>query len=140
MRLKILVLVAVVAAAGCSASASPTTTVAATTVPIEFGAGEVPATVPADFPMPDGAVVGTTLVDRVNGATEMVVTVPGSVPDTAAFYESRLAAAGFEVAESSGTKAEWRVRFSRDDVSGEIFLTAEGSRLSAAVVRLDHAG
>lgn len=51
-----------------------------TTQAVTFGEGEIPDSVPDDFPVPEGAVVGTTLVDRVNNRTEFRLTMRSIPP------------------------------------------------------------
>jgi len=78
--------VAILGTACTSGADEPTTTTSSTaTIPIEvpdleFGSGEVPFTVPAGFPVPDSAVIGSTLIDGVNGRTEMIINFPATVP------------------------------------------------------------
>jgi hypothetical protein len=126
---------------GCTGGSSDTTTSTSTSVSgtdqdLVFGRGEVPDTVPADFPIPEQAQIGATLVNRSTGLTEMVVTYPANVPEVAANYETNLEALGYTVESSSGTDTQWSITFSRDDLSGDITLSSAGTSLSSGTIRL----
>lgn len=135
---------AVVGAACTSGADDPTTTTSSTTaIPVEipdleFGKGEVPFTVPAGFPVPGSAVIGTTMIDGVNGRTEMIINFPASVADVVAFYETNLPVLGFAVTDSRGTESEWDIRVSKDGVTATIHLTFGGTGLSSGTFLFDH--
>jgi hypothetical protein len=136
--------VAVLGAACTSGAATPTTTTSSTTIipaeipDLEFGSGEVPFTVPAAFPVPDSAVIGTTMIDGVNGRTEMIINFPAGVLDVVAFYETNLPVLGFEINDSKGTESEWDISIFKDGVTGKIHLTLGGSSLSSGTFAFDH--
>ena len=135
--------VAVIGAACTGGAEESTTTSSTTTIPIEipdleFGSGEVPFTVPSAFPVPDSAVIGATMIDGVNGRTEMIINFPASVPDVVAFYESNLPVLGFAVTDSRGTESEWDITVSKDGVTGAIRLTFGGTGLSSGTFIFDH--
>jgi len=136
--------VAILGTACTSGADEPTTTTSSTaTIPIEvpdleFGSGEVPFTVPAGFPVPDSAVIGSTLIDGVNGRTEMIINFPATVPDVVSFYEVNLPALGFAVTDSRGTEAEWDIKVSKDGVTATIRLTFGGTGLSSGTFVFDH--
>ncbi len=124
---------------GCTSGSADTSTSSSASgsdQDLIFGRGEVPDTVPADFPIPEQAQIGATLVNRSTGLTEMVVTYPANVPDVAANYETNLEALGYTVESSSGTEAQWSITFSRDDLSGDITLSSGGASLSSGTIRL----
>ncbi len=141
------VVIAVLGAACTSDATQTSTTIAATsttTLPteipdLEFGSGEVPFTVPADFPIPGSAVVGTTMIDGVNGRSEMNVNIPAAVTDVVKFYETNLPALGFAITDSRGTEGEWDISHSKDGVTGTIHLAFGGSGLTTATFSFDHA-
>ncbi|MDK1019392.1 MAG: hypothetical protein QGD89_08325 [Actinomycetota bacterium] len=147
-RKLLIALVAAVAVVGtaCTSNAAEQTTTTSTTVTfnateipnLEFGSGEVPFTVPSGFPIPGVAVVGTTMIDGVNGRTEMIINFPASVLDVAAFYEANLPVLGFEVTDSRGTDTEWDIRYVRDGIEGTIHLVFGGSSLSSGTFTFDH--
>ncbi len=124
------------AAAGCSGDdATPTTTVAQDDV--VFGQGSVPETVPDDFPVPAQAVIGSTLILRSAGKTEMIVRLPAAVAAAVAYYEDNLAARGYTVSESAGNENDWQMVFARDGLSGTIDFSLAGVDLTQAVVVLE---
>lgn len=117
------------------AASSTTVTTEARAIPdLEFGKGEIPFTVPALFPVPDTAVIGSTMIDGVNGRTEMVVTFPAKVSDVVAYYEANLPALGFEVTDSYGTESEWDILLSKDGLSGRIHVAFVGQSLSTGTI------
>lgn len=103
---------------------------------VEFGRGQLPATVPADFPIPDQAVVGSTMVDRIRDLTEAVVIYPADVPEVVRYYETNLPELGYTIDESSGTEANWTIEFSTDASSGELRLSVGGASLTQGVLRV----
>lgn len=121
-------------AAGCGDSTTETTSPGGSGV--EFGKGTVPETVPDSFPIPDQAVVGTTLVDAGRGVTEMVLTFPAGAAAVVEYYDENLPARGYEIASSDGTETKWRIDFEGDGLTGFIVVNAEGNGVSSATVRL----
>ncbi len=145
----LIAIVAVVAVLGAActsetAEAPTTTTSPTTTIPseipdLEFGKGAVPFTVPADFPLPESAVVGTTMIDGVNDRTEMNVNFPASVEEVVEYYEANLPALGFEVVDSRGSETEWDISHTKDGVEGKIRLKLGGQSLTSGTFSFDHA-
>ncbi len=141
----LLVAVALTAAACGGSSTTPSTT-RPSTVPetvttlavggVVFGEGVLPDSVPSGFPVPIGAVVGSTMVDPGSGTTEFVLTLPADVPGAADYFEQNLPIGGFQVTETGGTAAEWKVAFGNDAVEGTIVLRAAANGLSSAAVRI----
>ena len=125
---------------------TPTTVPAASTPTIppelpdlEFGSGAVPFTVPVDFPIPRSAVIGTTMIDGVNGRSEMNVNIPAAVPEVVKYYETNLPVLGFEITDSRGTESEWDISHSKDGVAGTIRLVFAGTSLTTATFSFNHA-
>lgn len=136
--------IAVLGAACTSGTAEPTSTTTTSTIPaeipdLEFGSGEVPFTVPAGFPIPETAVIGTTMIDGVNGRTEMIINFPAPVADVVAFYETNLPVLGFEVTNSKGTDSEWDISHSKDGLVGTIRFTLSGTGLTSGAFAFNHA-
>ena len=139
----LLIALGVVLAACSGESAETTTTTEATTTtvdatadqPLVLGRGEVPATVPSDFPIPDQAVIGATLIDRPRGLTEVVITFPAQVEEVAAYYETNLETLGYTVVTSEGNDANHLLKWERDTMTGEIIVEVGGSGLSQGVLR-----
>jgi hypothetical protein len=120
-------------AAACSDDASSEDSDSPTGV--VFGDGEVPETVPEGYPIPEGARIGSTLIDYDNGVTEMLMIIPAPVPAVAAFYEVNLESAGYTIESSEGTEAAWDIVFRVGDVDGELTLRAGGAEITEAAVR-----
>jgi hypothetical protein len=146
IRIRSLLLLAVVivlagALVGCTGSSGDTTTTTSTGAPdsgedLVFGRGEIPSTVPSDFPIPEQAQIGATLVNRPSGLTELVVTYPANVTAVVANYETNLEALAYTVESSSGTDASWSITFSKGDLKGEITIATAGSGLSSGAIRI----
>ena len=103
---------------------------------VVFGRGELPSTVPADFPIPEQAVVGATLVDTSRGLTEVILTYPADVPAIVEFYETNLQAFGYALDESTGTDANWTIDFSKDGLTGTITVSTAGPGLAQGSLRI----
>ena len=119
-------------AGACSDDSGPEPTVV-------FGQGELPDSFPAEFPLPDGAVVGSTLVDGINVRTEVEFRLRGTVPDFVDLYMIALPNAGFEVDASVEEPTRWTIRFHDGDVSGSITLTQRDPTIASMVVEVDTA-
>jgi hypothetical protein len=133
--------VLVFAAVGCgddgpdgtaTTSPAPTCTVSGSD-PVTFGEGEIPSSIPGDFPVPDGAVVGSTLVDRVNHRSEFAFTLALDATNVVEYYTLNLVSAGFVVDSSEGDTVSWRIEFSRGGLRGDMVIQPEGSGLTAVV-------
>jgi|GEM_PF-1078025 len=101
-----------------------------------FGSGVLPSTVPADLPIPEQAVIGSTLVDTPRGLTEVILTYPADATAVVDFYTANLPALGYALDASSGTDAKWEIDFSKDEVSGVIIVSTAGSGLSQGALRI----
>ena len=146
MWLAVLAIVGTMALSACDSSDSGTTTVApetTTTVvsggeedPVVFGRGELPGTVPSGFPIPAEAVVGTTMIDRINDVTEISMTYPATVVAVVDYFETNLVAVGYSVEESAGSDGDWTITFSHSDgPGGTIRLVTAGSGVSQGAIR-----
>lgn len=126
-------------AVGCGGPSSGTTTTAAPDASAQgvvFGRGSIPDAVPESFPVPDEAVVGATLVDTDRGVKEMILTFPASTDAVVTYYEENLPLRGYEITGSDGIDGTWVLEFSGEGVDGVIRITAGGSGVSSASVRL----
>ena len=103
---------------------------------VVFGEGVMPDTVPADFPVPQASSIGTTLVDNVNGRTEVSMLVAENVEPVAQFFVVNLVNRGYVVDTSSGNDAEWEISFRRDDLDGTIEVRSVGVGTSSAFLAL----
>jgi hypothetical protein len=106
--------------AGCSSDDD--TVPNGTTAPgdLVFGEGELPGTVPADFPIPAQAVIGSTLVDPANDRTEVVVRVAVPIQSVAQFYDVNLVNQGYVIDGSAGDSQAWVIEFRRDGLEGTV--------------------
>jgi hypothetical protein len=104
---------------------------------VVFGEGEIPASVPGDFPIPSGAAVGSTMVDRVNHRSEFAITVALEADALVRYYTVSLVSSGFVVDSSAGDMFSWRIEFSREELLGEMVIQPGGTGLAAAVVSLN---
>ena len=127
-RLLVVVLVAI-AALGAAACGDDTPA-----EPIEFGEGSVPATMPDSIPIPQGAAIGSTLVDRINNRTEMSVQARLDYEGLVRFYGIELVNEGFILTESSGDEFQWTIKFVDGDLIGDVLIAPAGSGLSRAVI------
>ncbi len=145
MRTRRMVVVLVIAvalvAAACSSStpqsASQTADETTTTIELpdlEFGRGVMPVSVPAAWPMPEQAVIGSTMIDGVNGRTEVVVTYPAAVLETVAYYTTNLPIVGFEIISSDGSDGEWTIEFAGEGVTGSAFFKIAGASVTAGTL------
>ncbi|MDH3262128.1 MAG: hypothetical protein OEM22_01580 [Acidimicrobiia bacterium] len=107
--------------------------------PVEFGEGEVPPAFPDDFPIPEGAQIGTTLIDRVNTRSEFIMTVAAVVSDMAQFFSVELVSDGYVIDSSEGSVADWSIEFSRGDLAGSIRILLLGQGLVSATAEINDA-
>ena len=107
--------------------------------PVTFGEGEIPSSVPDDFPVPAGAVVGSTLVDRVNHRTEFAFTIAQEADAVVQYYTVGLVSAGFVVTSSESGLDFWQIEFSRGELLGQLIISPGGSGLAAVVASFNTA-
>jgi hypothetical protein len=50
---------------------------------LEFGKGEMPITVPSNFPMPQQTLISTTMIDGTRELTEVVFNISGNIRNDA---------------------------------------------------------
>jgi len=137
MRWRILVVIAIaVLGVGCSDTEETTTTAAvASGEDVIFGEGQMPETIPADFPLPAGSAIGSTMVVADTGFTEVVVRVSAELGVSVEFFDQSLARAGFDVDSSEQGENRWLIEFSKDSAKGTIDLSEAVPGISQAVVR-----
>ncbi|MDX1691899.1 MAG: hypothetical protein R3290_12850 [Acidimicrobiia bacterium] len=105
--------------------------------PVEFGEGEIPRTMPDSIPVPDGAIIGATLIDRVNNRTEMTVRTRFEFEDLVRFYAFELVSRGFLLDETAGDAQRWVIDFSDGDLRGQVVIAPGGTGTSQAVVTVN---
>lgn len=116
-------------------TAAPTTTVDPDQA-VVFGSGSIPETMPGEFPFPQEAVIGSTLIDRNRNVTEVVFRVPAGVEALAQFFNVNLPNRGYTVNSSDGTETMWDLAFSGNGSSGTIAITFGSQDVSQAVVQV----
>ncbi len=118
--------------------ASCSSTPAEDTSPVVLGNGTIPATVPRDFPMPPGAVVGDTMIDRVNHRTEFGLQVGQDLTAVAQFYDIELVSSGYVVTASGAVSDQmWRLAFLQGELMGEVTISSTGGGVSEVVVTMN---
>jgi len=140
-RLVTLILSLALFGAACSSSTTivtgteaPSTTTTDPAASVVFGSGSVPETMPTEFPIPEGAVIGSTLIDRNRDLTEMIVRVPADIEALTDFYDTNLPGRGFTVDSSAKEGAGWKLEFSSPAGAGAVEITIGGQGLSQALV------
>lgn len=133
IRLAVVLLVGMLTVAACGDNDAVT----GTTEAVVFGEGTIPESVPDDFPIPRNAVVGTTLVDKINNRTEFRLTIPADATSTVQFFQVGLVNRGYIINSSEGNAAEWTLTFSNGELQGTIFTTPQGQSASASVVSVN---
>lgn len=127
-------------AAGCSDSTGTTTTLPDTSVTatedVVFGSGELPETVPDNFPIPQGSVVGSTMVVTDTGFTEVILRINAQLDLSVQFFDQGLAQAGFTVDGSAADdNAGWLIEYSDASGKGTIRFSESAEGITQAVVR-----
>ena len=103
----------------------------------EIGSGRIPETMPDDFPIPVGAVIGQTSMDRAARTTVVDLATEGSLISAVSAYTVGLVSSGYVVDQSSGQGDGWIIRFSRQDLRGTIALVPGADGVSATVTVVD---
>ena len=140
-KLAILMISLALLSAGCSSSTTintgteaPARTTVDPAASVVFGSGSVPETIPTGFPIPEGAVIGSTLIDRNRELTEMMVRVSADIEALTSFYDTNLPGRGFTVDSSAKEGAGWKLEFSSPAGAGAVEITNEGQGLARAFV------
>ena len=104
---------------------------------LELGSGEVPASVPEDFPMPEVAVVGATLIDPGRGLTEMNLRLPSSAQAATDYFAENLEARGYTVAPfDPGPNGAANLVATNDGIEIDLDIRASAPEISDVVVRI----
>lgn len=93
---------------------------------VVFGEGEPPPAFPVDFPIPAGAVIGTTLIDRPNHRSEMAMHIDGLLDAAVQNLTIGLVSQGYVITTSEGTSDSWTIAFMRGELRGEVVFQAVG--------------
>lgn len=133
-----IVVVMMLIAAGCGGDDD-----AGAAARIEFLSGEIADTVPVDFPIPDRAIIGSTVVNRNLDPvfTEMTVRVPATVAALAQYYATNLPMRDFEISRTRTDSARRTIiEFRRDGSNARIELTDLGNEITSAVIQFNPPG
>lgn len=127
-----------VIAAGCNETTATTTTAeVSSSESVVFGQGELPTTVPAEFPMPAGTAIGSTMVVTETGFTEVIARINSEQGVTAEFFNQNLGESGFSVDLSEAKGDAWLIEFSDGDVRGTIDISTPTPGISEAIIRFN---
>ena len=132
-RLTAILLACLMLLGACSADDA----VSGTTEAVVFSEGSIPDSVPANLPIPDGAVVGTTLVDKINNRTEFRLTIQSDVTSVIRFFEVGLVNQGYVIGSSEGNATEWTITFSDGELRGTVFTTPQAERIATSVISVN---
>ncbi len=128
MRRSALLALLFVALASCGDSTAPT---------FIFGEGTIPPAIPDDFPVPDDAVIGATLIDTINTKSEFEFRTATGLEALVQSLSLGLVDAGFVVDNSSGNTVQWTISFRRGSLEGSIELRSLENAVSQGVVRVN---
>jgi hypothetical protein len=109
----------------------------ASTEPIELGEGELPGTVPDDFPIPTGAVIGSTLVNHPASTTEVNLVVAADLTSVVSNLTVDIVNEGYVVGRSEEAGGRWIIEFSDGSLRGSMVLAASGRNTQATLTIID---
>ncbi len=95
--------------------------------------GEIPDSVPDDFPVPADATVGVSVVDQLAHQTEFALALVQGVEEAAQYYLVNLVSSGYVVESSAGDDARWNISFSRGALRGTVRIEVGGTGTSVVV-------
>ena len=136
-----LALVAVVLfVGGCSDGSGDTTTSAQGSTGVAddvvFGSGEIPETLPTNFPIPQGSVVGSTMVVSETGFTEVILRINADIELSVDFFDQGLTQAGFAIDSSATDEYDgWLIEYSDASAKGAVRFVGSAEGITQAVVR-----
>lgn len=137
LRALALVLGLVMAVAACSGD-DDSTDGTLDPADVVFGSGSIPDTVPADFPVPEEAVVSSTLVNRPARTTEMILRLPVDVDVVVTYYEENLEPRGYTIVTSEPrSDSGWDMEIEKDDLTVSVRLRNVGGDLTEAVMMFE---
>jgi hypothetical protein len=130
--------VLVFVAAACSDDGEATTG----STGVELGSGTLPASVPDGFPIPQSAVISSTLVDWDNERTEVIMRTPAESAAVVLFYDQNLERTGYTVISSESPESDPSrhvIVFTGNGIEGELDINPEGTQLARVVLTFTHA-
>ena len=101
--------------------------------------GEIPDSVPDDFPVPADATVGVSVVDQLAHQTEFALALAQGVEEAAQYYLVNLVSSGYVVESSAGDDTRWDISFSRSALRGTVRIEA-GETGCSVVVNINQSG
>ncbi|OFW53342.1 MAG: hypothetical protein A2V75_03190 [Actinobacteria bacterium RBG_16_70_17] len=101
--------------------------------------GEIPDSVPDDFPVPADATVGVSVVDQLAHQTEFALALAQGVEEAAQYYLVNLVSSGYVVESSAGDDTRWGISFSRGALRGTVRIEA-GETGCSVVVNINQSG
>lgn len=134
-RVGLVALAAVVIGSMVLATACSDDEPATSSTGVEFGSGSLPSTVPEGFPIPEGAVISSTLVDWDRGNTEVVFRIAAEPAAVILFYDQNLERTGYAVTSSEGDATMRVIVFNGNGIAGELDIDPEGLQLTRVVLK-----
>ncbi len=104
---------------------------------VVLGSGVIPESMPDGFPVPAGAVIGRTSMDRDAKTTVVDLTTEGNLVSAVSTYTIGLVSSGYIVDRSEEQGDGWVIRFSRQDLRGTIALVPGADGVGATVTVVD---
>lgn len=101
---------------------------------LEFGKGEMPITVPSNFPMPQQSLISTTMIDGTRELTEVVFNIGGNIHDVKEFFTVNLPRLGYEITGVADKTNETTVSFIGNGIDGDVALKVVGGELTTGVL------
>jgi len=95
--------------------------------------GEIPDSVPDDFPVPADATVGVSVVDQLAHQTEFALALTQGVEEVAQYYVVNLVSSGYVVESSAGDDTRWNISFSSGTLRGTVRIEVGGTGCSVVV-------
>jgi hypothetical protein len=101
---------------------------------LEFGKGEMPITVPSNFPMPQQTLISTTMIDGTRGLTEVVFNIAGNIQDVKDFFTVNLPRFGYEITDVADRTNETTLLFVGNGIDGGISFSVVGGDVTTGVL------
>lgn len=126
--------------AGCSGDDGSDTTgsapTTATSGDVVFGSGSIPDGFPSDFPIPQAATVGSTLVDQGRGRFEVILFIPSELEAAVVFFQGNLDNAGYTITADGLEGDLWRIEFDREGEQGRMLIKLEDTGVTSVALDL----
>jgi len=103
---------------------------------VVFGSGSIPEGFPSDFPIPEAATIGSTLVDSNRGRYEVILFVPAAQDAAIVYFEANLENVGYTITADGFEGETWRIEFERTGERGRMLLTLEDTEITSAALDL----